>query len=60
MDWVNPVGGAVLVATTGEAGFAGVRGAGVCAARGMARNKRAAARRGRFIVRKHIAPTRQV
>jgi len=48
MDWVKPVGGAVLVATTGDAGFAGERGvvsAGVCAARGMARRERAAAMR---------------
>jgi hypothetical protein len=63
MDSVKPVGGAVLVATTGEAGFAGVRGvvsAGVCAARGMARRERAAARRRRFIARQHIAPIRRV
>jgi hypothetical protein len=63
MDWVKPVGGAVLVATTGDAGFAGDRGvvsAGVCAARGMARRERAAAKERRFIVGQHIAANRRL
>jgi hypothetical protein len=59
MDSVNPVGGAVRVATTGEAGFAGVC-ADVCAARGMAISERAATMRGRFIARQHIAANRRV
>jgi hypothetical protein len=57
MDCVKPVGGDVLVATTGDAGVCGVLGADVCAASGMAKRERAVARRRRFIVGKHIAPT---
>jgi hypothetical protein len=60
MDCVKPAGGAVLVATTGDAGFRGVEGAGVCAARGMARRERATAKERRFIVGQHIAANRRL
>jgi len=60
MDCVKPGGGAVLVATIGDAGFAGVVVADGWAARGMAIRRRAAARRCRFIARQHNAQTQRL